>query len=39
MLRINDPQKHKSLYTYELCDVIIKFQCAQDFYFLNSNLF
>ena len=25
MLRINDPQKHKDLYTWELYDVIINF--------------
>ena len=25
MLRINDPQKHKVLYTWELYDVIINF--------------
>ena len=35
MLRlINDPQKHKILYTSELCDIIINFQCVQDFLFL-----
>ena len=34
MLRINDPQKHKSLYTWELSDVIINFQCVQDLLFL-----
>ena len=41
MLRINDSQKHKSLYTWELCDVIINFQCAQDLLFwriINSKL-
>ena len=28
MLRINDRQKHKVLYTWELYDVIINFQCV-----------
>ena len=30
MLQINDLQKHKVLYTWELYDVIIDFQCVQD---------
>ena len=30
MLRINDLQKHKVLYTWELYDVIINFQCVQN---------
>ena len=30
MLRINDPQKHKVFYTWELYDVMIDFQCAYD---------
>ena len=30
MLRINGPQKHKVLYSWELYDVIINFQCVQD---------
>ena len=34
MLRISDPQKHKVLYTWELYDVIINFQCVQDLLFL-----
>ena len=34
MLRINDPQKRKVLYTWELHDVIINFQCVQDLLFL-----
>ena len=34
LLRINDLQKHKSLYTWELCDVITNFQCAQNLLFL-----
>ena len=34
MLRINDPQKHKDLYTWELYDVIINFWCLQDLVFL-----
>ena len=34
MLRINDPQKHKVLYTWELYDIIINFQCVQDLLFL-----
>ena len=34
MLRINDQQKHKVLYTWELNDVIINLQCVQDLSFL-----
>ena len=34
MLRINDPQKHKVFYTWELYDVIINFHCVQDLVFL-----
>ena len=34
MLRINDPQKHKVLYTWELYDVIINFHCVEDLVFL-----
>ena len=34
MLRINDPQKHKVLYTWELYEVITNFQCVQDLVFL-----
>ena len=34
MLRINDLQKHKVLYTRELYDVIVNFQCVQDLLFL-----
>ena len=30
MLRINGPQKHKVLYSWELYDVIINFQFVQD---------
>ena len=30
MRRINDPQKHKVLHTWELYDVIINFQHVQD---------
>ena len=37
MLRINDPQKHKVLYTSELHDVIINFQFVQDFVFQFKN--
>ena len=33
MLRINDSQKHKVLYTWELYDVIFNFQCVQDLLF------
>ena len=29
MLRINDLHKHKVLYTSELYDVVINFQCVQ----------
>ena len=34
MLRLDDPQKHKVLYTWELYDVIVNFQCVQDLLFL-----
>ena len=34
MLRMNDPLKHKVLYTWELYDVIINFQCVQELLFL-----
>ena len=34
MLQINDPQKHKALYTWELYDVIIDFHYVQDLLFL-----
>ena len=34
MLRINDPQKHKVLYTWELYEVITNFQRVQDLVFL-----
>ena len=30
MFPMNDPQKHKVLYTWELYDVIINFLCVQD---------
>ena len=33
ILRINDPQKHKVLYTWELYDVIVNFQYVQDLAF------
>ena len=34
MRRINDPQKHKVLHTWELYDIIINFQYVQDFVLL-----
>ena len=34
ILRTNDPQKHKILYTWQLYDVIINFQCVKDLLFL-----
>ena len=34
MLGINDPQKHKVLYTWELYDAIFNFQRVQDLLFL-----
>ena len=35
MLRINDPQKHKVLYIWELYDIIIKFpMCTRPIQFV-----
>ena len=35
-LRINDPQKHKVLYKWELYDFIINFKCVQDLLLLRT---
>ena len=38
MIRINDPQKHKVLYTWELYDDIINYECILFLRIINSKL-